>query len=31
MYDPDSGGCHSVPVLTASSLRDSIITADRER
>ena len=28
MYDPDSGGCHSVPVLTPTSLRASIVTAE---
>jgi SAM-dependent methyltransferase len=30
MYDPDSGGCHSMPVLTPNSLRESIVEADSE-
>jgi SAM-dependent methyltransferase len=28
MYDPDSGGCHSVPVLTPTSLRASIVAKE---
>jgi SAM-dependent methyltransferase len=28
MYDPDSGGCHSVPVLTPTALRASIVSAE---
>ena len=31
MYDPDSGGCHSVPVLTPTSLRASIVPAEVSR
>jgi SAM-dependent methyltransferase len=27
MYDPDSGGCHSVPVLTPTALRASIVAS----
>jgi hypothetical protein len=30
MYDPDSGGSHSVPVLTPTSLRESIVPLDGE-
>lgn len=28
MYDPDSGGCHSVPVLTPAALRASIVPTE---
>ena len=28
MYDPDTGGCHSVPVLTPEALRASIVSAE---
>jgi len=28
MYDPDSGGCHSVPVLTPTALRASIVATE---
>jgi SAM-dependent methyltransferase len=28
MYDPDSGGCHSVPVLTPNALRASIVPTE---
>ena len=28
MFDPESGGCHSVPVLTPTALRASIVAAE---